>query len=312
MIEPQARVPVGRTGVQVSRFGIGGGSLFSSIGEDNVKRTVDYCWDAGLRYFDTAPLYAAGVSESRFGSALATRPRAEFVVSTKVGRLVRDGESVFDYSYDGTYASVEHSLERLQMAYADIVMIHDVDPGMHGDRFEWQFETAMTGAYAALQRLRSESRIRALGVAVKDWQVCLRFAQSGQFDCFMLPGGFTLLRQDSIEFLEHCRASGAVVLVAAPFNTGILATGPIAGARFDYRPASAAILARTGQIQAACGRYGVPLAAAALQFPLRHPSVASVVAGHQSAEEVEANLRLLRLEIPAELWAELEKIGSNA
>lgn len=305
MFDPRERRPVGRTPLSVSRLGIGGGSLFSAMGDAGVAAVVDHCWDRGLRYFDTAAFYAGGVSEERFGAALANRPRAEHVVSTKAGRTVEDGQHRFDYTRDGTLYSVERSLKRLKRDRLDMVSIHDVDPDLHGDSYEACFAEAMDGAYPALAELRHQGVVGAIGVAVKSWQVCQRFAEAGDFDGVMLAGGYTLLQQDSTPFLDQCLARGISVLLAAPFNTGILATGAVDGARYFYKPAPPEVLERTRAIEAVCRRHGVPLPAAALQFPLRHPAVASVVVGHQSAEEVDRNLALLRQDIPDAFWDEL-------
>lgn len=312
MPDPIERRPVGRTPLRVSRLGIGGGSLFSSIGDDAVAALVDHCWDRGLRHFDTAALYAGGVSETRFGNALADRPRDEHVLSTKAGRTTEDGENRFDYSRDGLLRSVERSLAKLKRDRLDIVFIHDVTPDLHGDSYEARFAEAMDGAYPALDELRRQGVVSAIGVGVGNWQVCQRFAEAGAFDCMMLAGGYTLLRQDSVPFLDDCVKRGISVLVAAPFNTGILATGAIEGARYHYKPATPEVLEQTRRIEAVCRRHDVPLPAAALQFPLRHPAVASVVVGHQSAEEVDRNLALLQRDIPEALWAKLAAEGVAA
>jgi D-threo-aldose 1-dehydrogenase len=309
MFDPSERRPIGRTPLRVSRLGIGGGSLFSSIGDTAVAALVDHCWDRGLRYFDTAALYAGGVSEQRFGTALADRPRAEHVVSTKAGRTTEDGQNRFDYSRDGVLHSIERSLAKLKRDRLDIVSIHDIDPDLHGDAYEARFAEAMDGAYPALAELRSQGVVGAIGVAVKNWQVCRRFADAGDFDCLMLAGGYTLLQRDSEPFLDDCVTRGISVLLAAPFNTGILATGAVEGARYFYKPAPPEVLERTRRIEALCRRHEVPLPAAALQFPLRHPAVASVVVGHQSAEEVDRNLALLQQDIPEALWADLAAEG---
>lgn len=306
MFDPVERRPVGRTTLRVSRLGIGGGSLFSSIGDAAVAALVDHCWDRGLRHFDTAALYAGGVSETRFGTALADRPRDEHVLSTKAGRTNEDGQNLFDYSRDGILRSVERSLAKLKRDRLDIVFIHDVTPDLHGDAYEARFAEAMDGAYPALAELRSQGVVGAIGVGVGNWEVCQRFAEAGEFDCMMLAGGYTLLQQDSVPFLDDCVTRGISVLAAAPFNTGILATGAVEGARYHYKPATPEVLEQTRRIESVCRRHDVPLPAAALQFPLRHPAVASVVVGHQSAEEVDRNLALLRRDIPEALWADLE------
>ena len=309
MLDPIERRPIGRTQILVSRLGIGGGSLANAVGAEGVSTVIDHCWEAGLRYFDTAALYAGGESELRLGEALAKRPRSEFVLSTKAGRYTEGGAMRYDFSRDGILRSIETSLKRLRMQRVNIAMIHDVDPDQLGQRFEASFDQAMSGALPALEELRRAGTVGAIGVGVKDWRVCLRFAKSQRFDCFMLAGGYTLLQQESLPFLDHCAANGVTVLVASPFNTGILATGAVEGARFFYRPAPDWALDRTRRIEAVCRRHEVELQAAALQFPLHHPAVACVVAGHQSPREVDDNLALLRRELPQAFWDELAAEG---
>lgn len=304
MIDPIERCPLGRTALTLSRLGVGGGSAFGRAGNAGVE-LLDACWDAGLRYFDTAPLYGKGESERRYGQALRQRPRDAFVLSSKVGRI---DENEFDYSASGVRASLSRSLERLGLSRIDAVMIHDVDPDMHGDQFEQCFDAAMTGAYAVLSDLRHQGVIRAIGMGLKNWDVALRMARAVRLDCIMLAGGYTLLQHGALhELLPWCAENGVSVILAAPYNTGILATGAIAGARYYYLPAPAEILERTRRLEGACARHGVPLAAAALQFPLFHPAVASVVVGHEKAAEAAQNLALMRHPIPAALWAELKE-----
>jgi D-threo-aldose 1-dehydrogenase len=304
------RCRIGATDVRVSRLGVGGGSLLNAIGADGVRGVLDCCWQAGLRHFDTAPFYLGGVSETRFGESLVRRPRDEFVLSTKIGRYIRDGQESFDYSAAATEASIAESLRRLKVERLDIVFIHDVTPALHGDAFEARFGEAMDGAAPVLARLREQGVLGAIGVGLADWDVALRFARTGLLDCVMLAGGYTLLETASAAaFLPYCAEHGISVLVAAPFNTGVLATGAIEGARFSYRPAPPEILARTRALEAVCARHALPLAAAALQFPLRHPAVASVVVGHQSEAEVLRNLALMAHPAPATLWDEMRALG---
>jgi len=292
---------VGRTALTVSRLGVGGGSSFV---RSEGSGLLDACWEAGLRYFDTAPLYGGGESERRFGESLVNRPRDDYVLSTKVGR---NGPSEFDYSAPGVTGSIERSLARLGLTRIDIVYIHDVDPDLHGDGFERRFEEAIGDAYPALAKLRDSGTIGAIGVGLKNWEVALRLAQAVRLDCIMLAGGYTLLQHGGLrELLPWCQANGVSVVVAAPYNTGILATGAIEGARYYYQPATAEIVARTSELEQVCARHGAPLAAAALQFPLHHPAVASVVVGHEHASEVTRNVDLLEGPIPVALWSELK------
>jgi D-threo-aldose 1-dehydrogenase len=306
MIDPVERRRIGRTALKVSRLGVGGGSAFGRAGTHG-DEVLDAAWNAGLRYFDTAPLYGGGESEARFGAALTQRPRGEYVLSTKVGR---SGEKAFDYSAVGVVGSLAQSLQRLKLSRIDIVHIHDVDPDMHGESFEERFETATREAYPALAERRDAGTLGAIGAGLKDWNVALRLARAVRLDCIMLAGGYTLLQHGGLaELLPWCADNDVSVLVAAPFNTGILATGAIDGARYYYKPAPPAILQKTRELSSVCERHAVPLAAAALQFPLYHPAVAAVVVGHESAREIEHNLALLRFPVPPALWHECKDRG---
>lgn len=307
MPDPIERRPLGRSALALSALGVGGGSSFVRAGSAGGQCLVDAAWSAGLRHFDTAPLYGEGESERRLGHALAHRPRDAFVLSTKVGR---DGRREFDYSAAGVMRSLERSRARLGITRIDIALIHDVDPDMHGARFAARFDEAMAGAYPALAAMRDAGTLGAIGVGLKDWTVALRLLKAGRFDCVMLAGGYTLVQHGGLaELLPYCEAHAIGVMIAAPFNTGILATGAVEGARYYYQPAPPAIRERVQAIERVCARHGVPLAAAALQFPLAHPAVCSVVVGHESAHEVARNLALMRHPIPAALWSELKEEG---
>jgi len=308
--------------------GFGGaplGNLFAAILEADAIGTVSTAYDAGIRYFDTAPLYGRGLSERRIGAALRGRPRASFRLSTKVGRLLRPTEGrptdrayvdlpalevEYDYSEDGALRSLEASLERLGLDRVDMLFIHDVDRWTHGDAQPARFREAMAGAYRALRRLRDEGVVSAIGVGVNEWEVCQQAAEAGDFDGFLLAGRYTLLEQEALRsFLPLCERRGLFVVIGGPFNSGILATGAVADARYNYRAAPPEILARVARIEAACRRHEVPLAAAALQFPLAHPAVRSVIPGARSADEVRQNLALLRVPIPPSLWQDLSAAG---
>jgi D-threo-aldose 1-dehydrogenase len=323
------RRALGRAALEVSELGFGAaplGGLYTEVSEEDAEAAIGAALAGGVTYFDTAPLYGHGLSEHRLGRVLRRIPRDRFVLSTKVGRLLRpttaaprlDGlfaaplpfDYVYDYSRDGARRSVEDSLQRLGLARVDVALIHDVVPRWHGAEYERRFRESMEGAYPALADLRRDGVVQAIGVGVKDWDVCLRYLWAGDFDCVMLAGQYTLLCQDAFpELLSHCARAEVSVLVAAPFNSGILATGAGPGARYFYQPAPPEILARAGRLEAVCRRHGVPLTAAALQFPLAHPAVATVVAGARSRAEVEANVRLLRLPIPPGFWQELKDEG---
>ena len=306
------------------RVGFGGaplGNLYAPIPEPEAVAAVAAAYDAGVRYFDTAPLYGRGLSERRIGEALRGRPRDSFRISTKVGRLLRevpgrpvDGASrdlpalevVYDYSEDGALRSLEASLERLSLDRVDTLFIHDIDRWTHGAAQPARFAEAMQGAYRALRRLRGEGTVTHIGVGVNEWEVCQQAAEAGDFDGFLLAGRYTLLEQEALQsFLPLCQRRGLFVVIGGPFNSGILATGAVAGATYDYRPAPPDILARVGRIETVCRRHRVPLAAAALQFPLAHPAVRAVIPGARSAAEVRQNLKLLRTPLPAALWDDL-------
>lgn len=323
--------PLGRTGLEVPILGLGGaplGDLYERIPEERALATIARAYDGGARLFDTAPLYGYGLSEHRMGHVLRHQPRESYVLSTKVGRLlVADDPSridrglfkgglnfrpEYDYSYDGTLRVVEQSLQRLGIERVDILLIHDVDIWTHGSReaYEERLNQAIEGAYRALDRLRAEGVIKAVGVGVNEVEACLRFAQACRMDCFLLAGRYTLLEQGGLDdLLPLAERQGSSFLLGGPFNSGILATGAVPGAKYNYREAPPEIQERVRRIEAVCGRHGVPLAAAAIQFPLGHPQVASIVPGAVRPEEVERNLELIQARIPPELWAELKAEG---
>jgi len=272
---------------------------------------VEAAWDAGIRYFDTAPLYGFGLSEQRLGAVLRTKPRDQFVISTKVGRLLREdappevGQAwkgtppvnpVFDFSYDATMRSVDESLERLQLDRVDVLLIHD--PDQH-------FEEAMAGAYRALDRLRADGTVRAIGAGMNQAEMLAWFAREANFDCFLLAGRYTLLdRSGTQELLPLCLERGISVIAGGVFNSGILAEAG-SNLHYNYEQAPPDVISRAQRIKETCKRHGVDVKAAALQFPLRHAAVVSVLMGCRSVAEVEENVRLLDAPIPDELWREL-------
>jgi D-threo-aldose 1-dehydrogenase len=316
---------LGRSGLELTELGFGGaplGALYSDPGDEVAADALAAAFAAGVRYVDTAPFYGHGLSEHRVGAGLRRLPGDAMVVSTKVGRLLRPAPDAapasmfeaplpfavaFDYSYEATMRSLEDSYQRMGRARIDIALIHDCNPRWHGDAYPRRFGEAMEGAYRALDELRQAGVVRAVGVGVNDPEVCLAFARAGRFDCFMLAGRYTLLDQSGLdELLPHCEREGIGILLAAPFNSGILATGAVDGARFFYEPAPPAILQRVSRIEAVCRRHDVPLAAAALRFPLGHPAVTSVVVGCRDRAEVLANADLVRRPVPEAFWAELK------
>jgi D-threo-aldose 1-dehydrogenase len=313
-VDPAEHVPLGRTGLEVTRLGLGTaplGGMYEAVSDEQGRAVIDAAWAAGLRFFDTAPLYGHGQAECRLGAAVRDRPRDELVLSTKVGRVLRAGarpdpegiwvdapplHPVFDFSEEAALTSWRESLERLGLDRVDVLHIHDPDD--HHDQ-------ALAGAYGALDRLRAEGRVRAVGAGMNQAAMLARFAREARFDCFLLAGRFTLLDQSGLdELLPLCHREGIAVIAGGVLNSGILA-GPRPGARYDYLPAPPELVERALRLAEVCDGHGVPLAAAAMQFPLRHPAVATVLVGARSAAEVEEDVRLFRWEVPDELWADL-------
>lgn len=325
--DPGERRALGRTRVEVTRLGLGGaplGGLFSAVDDADAMATVQRAWDIGIRYFDTAPLYGYGNAERRMGRVLRDQPRDEFALSTKVGRLIRpDAEiptdadvdrqehggrenafyvgtgpvrPVFDFSGDGVRRSIEDSLERLGLDRIDVAYIHDPDD---------HWNEAINGAYPALARLREAGVVGAIGAGMNQSAMLARFAREGDFDVFMVAGRYTLLDQDALtELLPLCEERGIAVVIGGVMNSGILAD-PKRGSRFDYVPAGDDLIERAQRLAAICARHGVPLKAAAVQFPLAHPIVASVVAGVRGVDHLDEYPTLYQFPIPADLWAEL-------
>jgi D-threo-aldose 1-dehydrogenase len=317
-VKARERTKLGRTSLSVTRFGLGTAplaGLYEAVAEDQALAVISMAWDAGIRHFDTAPLYGFGLAETRLGKALHARPRDEFVLASKVGRLLRAGappepgqnfqgtppvNPVFDFSYDGVMRSVDESLERLQLERIDILHIHDPDN---------HYDDAIRGAYKALDRLRSEGVIKAVGAGMNQAEMLTRFAREGNFDCFLLAGRYTLLDQIALdELLPICVEQGVAIIAAGVYNSGILAD-PKPGARYNYTAAPEALLERARRIRAACDSHGVPLKAAALQFPLGHASVSCVVVGCRSVDQLEESIRMFEVDIPPALWHELKHEG---
>ena len=313
------RAEIGRTGLAVNRLGLGGAplaGLYQGVTDEAAARVVDTYLGHGLGFFDTAPLYGSGVSETRLGAVLSSRDRGSYVLATKVGRLlVRDPERdqdvwsddlppvgpVFDYSYDGTLRALDESLSRLGLDRVEILHIHDPDN---------DYEEAMKGSYRALVRLRDEGVIRAVGVGMNQAKMLARFATEGDFDCFLCAGRYTLVDHTALKrLLPLCEERDISIIIGGPYNSGILAQGAVDGARFDYRRAPAQIVEKVRRVEAVCNRHGTPLKAAALQFPLAHPAVAAVIPGARSPGEVDENVRMFEVEIPADFWSELREEG---
>jgi D-threo-aldose 1-dehydrogenase len=305
------------------------GNLYRAISEQTAQAVLEEAWDSGCRYFDTAPLYGLGLSETRLNQFLRGRRRDDYVLSTKVGRLLeiaspeeRTGIGKFfdtpcrkeryDYSYDGVMRSLEFSLERLGVDRVDILYAHDLDVFTHGSRqaSDQRIAEFMAAGYRALVSLRDQGVVRAIGAGVNEWDVCETLAERGDFDIFLLAGRYTLLEQEALEsFLPLCQVRGIAIALGGPYNSGILASGPKPGAFYNYSAAPAEVLERVRQIEAVCTRYGVRLIEAALRFPLMHPAVVSVIPGAQSVAEVRSNRQILDAKIPPELWSDLKAHG---
>ena len=328
-MQPGARIRFGRVDLEVTAFGFGTapvGNIFREIDEQTSDSMFQAAWDAGVRYYDTAPMYGHGLSELRTGQSLRWKERDELVLSTKVGRILKPArrdsidfapwtnaapfEIEFDYSYDGTMRAFEDSLQRLALERIDICFIHDIDRFTRGDAQPEVFAQAMDGAWRALSELRDQGVVTAIGVGVNEWEVCLEALRQRDFDCFLLAGRYTLLEQGALdEFLPLCEERGAAVVVGGGFNSGILATGAVEGAKYNYAPAPAGIMDKVAKIEAVCARHGVPLPAAAMQFVLAHPAVPSFVAGTRTVEQLEKNLAWFGHRIPGDFWADLVARG---
>jgi D-threo-aldose 1-dehydrogenase len=316
-----ARVTLGRTGLSVTALGFGAtaiGGMYEEVSDLQAQGAVDAAWGRGLRRVDAAPQYGLGLGEMRLGQGLAGRPRDEYVLSTKVGRLLRadappnpddfgpDGQpfdkgtpavsTVYDYSRDGVLASIEESLQRLGKDRLDIVYVHDPDNHV---------AEALDGAFPALIELRQQGVIGAVGAGMNQTAALETFARETDPDVFLLAGRYTLLEQGALDtFLPLCEQRGIAVVAGGTYNSGLLAD-PSPGTHYNYLPAPAPLIERAQQLQAACARHGVPLKAAAIQFPIAHPAVAAVLTGARRDAELRENCALFDLPIPPELWPDL-------
>jgi len=316
-MDPFEEVRLGRTGVCVTRLGLGLaplGGLFTPVGARQARDTVERAWSLGIRYFDVAPLYGNGLAERRAGPVLAAKPRAEFALSTKVGRLLRPGGGDvqriwaepsgltprFDFSAAGVRTSYAESLARLTLNRADILHLHDPDD---------HFDQAVTEALPALAELRAQGRIGAVSAGMNQAGMLVDLVRAGGLDCVLLAGRFTLLDQSGAEeLLPLCADRGVSVIAAGVFNSGLLAdVRP--GAPYDYAPARADLLDRALAVQAVCARHDVPLRAAAIQFPFTHPAVSCVLVGARSPGEVTDAVRMAAVGIPPVLWKDLRTEG---
>jgi D-threo-aldose 1-dehydrogenase len=326
---PSQKKKFGRIDLEVTAFSFGTapvGNFLKPISETESQAMFETAWDAGVRLYDTAPMYGHGLSELRTGHYLRWKPRDEYVLASKVGRVLKPAkrETIdfapwadaaaftmhFDYSYDGTMRAFEDSLQRLGLERMDLCFIHDIDRFTRGGEQPEVFKRAMDGCWRALEKLRDEHVVRAIGVGVNEWEVCYEALKQRDFDGFLLAGRYTLLEQEALNgFLPLCQERGAAVLVGGGFNSGILATGARPGAKYNYSPAPATVLEKVARIEKVCAEYRVPLPAAALQFVTAHPAIPSFIAGTRSVEQLKQNLDWFSHLIPAAFWIELKRQG---
>jgi len=315
--------------LQFTELGFGGaplGNLYRPMTEKEARLMLETVWASGCRYFDTAPLYGLGLSETRLNGFLRPKPRSSYLISTKVGRLLdlcKPGESSrrgfffetpsrrerYDYSHDGVMRSLEFSLERLGLDQLDILFGHDVDVTTHGSKeaADARFKEFMAGGYRALDELRASGTIKAIGAGINDWEAGERLARAGDFDVFLLAGRYTLLEQEALtSFLPLCEEKKIAVVIGGPFNSGILATGVKSDAHYNYGSAPDDVKDRVRRIQQICKSFKVRLPEAALRFPLGHPAVVSVIAGAQRVSEARRNAAMVNAKLPAALWRALK------
>jgi D-threo-aldose 1-dehydrogenase len=319
---------LGNGGLTFTELGFGAapiGNLFRAISDDDAQGVLEAAWAGGVRYFDTAPLYGLGLSETRLNRLLRGKRRDDYVLSSKIGRLLkavppdqRDGigkwvdvpsrQEIYDYSYDATMRSLEFSLERLGVDRIDVLYAHDLDIFNHGSpaALQARLDEFMAGGYRALLALREQGVIRAFGGGINEWQPCQWLLERGDFDLFLLAGRYTLLEQEALEsFLPLCQKRGVGIVIGGPYNSGILAAGPRPGAHYNYAPAPDWVMDKATRLEAVCTAHGVRLVDAAFQFPLRHPAVVSVIPGGQGLAEMTSNLAAAQATIPQALWDEL-------
>jgi D-threo-aldose 1-dehydrogenase len=307
--------PLGRRGPQVTGLGLGTapiGNMFTGVTDDDAQATVDAAWDGGLRYFDTAPLYGHGTSERRLGKALRSRPRDEYVLATKVGRVldpagaeraptifrdIGDLEPRFDYSRDAVLRSLEESMVRLGLDRVDVALVHDPDD--HED-------DALTHAFPALVQLRDEGVVRAIGAGMNQHEMLRRFVEQVDLDCVLLAGRYSLLDQGGADLLDACASRGVGVVVGGVFNTGVL-VDPDVHQTYDYESASPEVIGRARRLRDACRTHGVALGAAALQFAGRHPAVTTVLVGARSPAEIDLDFAFANSPIADDVLEEIAR-----
>lgn len=321
---------VGGTGLAVDALGFGCaslGNLYHPVSDVDAGEILDSAWSSGFRYYDTAPHYGQGLSERRVGDALRRFRGREYVLSTKVGRLLKPSgyaeerhafkspmpfDIFYDYSYDGIMRSFEDSLQRLGLDRIDILYMHDIGAVTHGARNDQLFPIAMDGGYRALDELRNSGAVSAIGLGVNEYEVCEAALNHGNWDCFLLAGRYTLLEQEALNtFLPKCLKRNCSIVIGGAYNSGILATG-VRGTGplyYNYEAAPVLVVEKVASIEDTCEEFGIPMAAAALQFPLAHPAVATVIPGIGKPERIGQTLELFNTRIPDDFWSALVERG---
>ncbi|WP_371186041.1 aldo/keto reductase [Thalassotalea maritima] len=322
--------PLAQTKLNVTTLGFGAaalGNLYHEVSDEDARLTLSAAINSGMNLFDTAPRYGAGLSERRIGDALRKIPKDDYIISTKVGRILKPDvnantnalrhgfltpmafEAHYDYSYDGIMRSYEDSLQRLGLAEIDMLLVHDIGRYTHGERSEYYFRQLELGGLKALQELKEGQHIKAIGLGVNEIEICERVMDVGQFDCFLLAGRYSLLEQEPIyNFFPKCEAYGASIILGGPYNSGILATGVSGDTTpyYNYQEAPQHIILKVAEIEKVCRMYDVTLAAAALQFPLGHPIISSVIPGLDNPSRVKESIELFFEYIPDEFWQTLK------
>lgn len=321
---------LGKTGLVLTELGMGGsaiGNLYRPTMREEAHAAIVSAWQSGVRYFDTSPSYGYGLSERRLGDALREFPRNSYVLSTKAGRLLVPDATPksedrfpgslpfrvdYDYSYDGIMRSVEHSLQRIGTDFIDILYVDDVGKLQQQEQHSQWMKTLLDSGYRAISELREQKIVRAIGIGVHDWQESIAVLSQTDFDCFMLAGAYTLLEQDALEILfPLCEQRGISIIAASPYNSGVLANGQ----HYNYEMASHKILTRVNALQKICETYQVDLPHVALQFPLCHSQIVSVVTGARNEEQIALSVSYLKQKIPSRLWQALKEadlISMNA
>lgn len=318
-----------RSGLKTSLLGFGSaplGNLFREITTSDSHEMVRAAWDAGIRLYDTAPMYGHGLAEHRMSDALFEYPRDEYVLATKVGRTLTPSapgsfnhgawakvpplRSDFDYSYEACFQQVKDSLQRMMTDRVDVLFVHDIDRYTHGDDQPTKFKEAINGSFKALLEMRADGIVKEIGVGVNEADVCYNVAQEVDIDTILLAGRYTLLEQDPLnDLMPLCSERKISIVLGGVLNSGILATGAVKGAKYNYSAAPVEIMEKTAKIELICAEFNVPLAAAAIQFASAHPAVVNVCVGARNMNQWNQNFALLNHQIPAEFWAKLKRVG---